>query len=192
MPKIDITKIEGYTTMTPEQKLAALESYEYDDAAGELERTKAALSKANSEAAENKRKLKEKLTEDELKTQAEVEERETLKKTNAELLEKLTVTENTKSLIALGYEEALAGETAKAMFTGDTAKVFANQKAHQEAMSKKIEADLLKNTPTPPAGAGSQAVDYAKKIEEAQASGDYSLMAYYTRLSAEQEAQATT
>ena len=31
MAKIDITKIEGYDKMTPEEKLAALEAFEYED-----------------------------------------------------------------------------------------------------------------------------------------------------------------
>ena len=31
MAKIDITKIEGYDIMTAEQKLAALEAFEYED-----------------------------------------------------------------------------------------------------------------------------------------------------------------
>ena len=52
MAKIDTSKIEGYAEMTPEQKLAALEGFEYEDNSAELEKQKNALSKANSEAAE--------------------------------------------------------------------------------------------------------------------------------------------
>lgn len=190
MPKIDVSLIEGYDTMTPEQKLAALEAYEYEDHADELERTKNALSKANSEAAESKRKLREKLTVDEQAAQQEAEEKEKLKKDNAALMEELSVTKNTAQLVALGYEAKLAAETAKAMFDGDTAKVFANQKKHQETMAYQIEADLLKKTPKPPAGAGGSGLDYQKKLEEARSSNDFAAVAYYTRLIAEQEAQA--
>ena len=190
MPKIDVSLIEGYDTMTPEQKLAALEAYEYEDHADELERTKNALSKANSEAAESKRKLREKLTVDEQAAQQEAEEKEKLKKDNAALMEELSVTKNTAQLVALGYEAKLAAETAKAMFDGDTAKVFANQKKNQETMAHQIEADLLKKTPKPPAGAGGSGLDYQKKLEEARSSNDFAAVAYYTRLIAEQEAQA--
>lgn len=56
MVKIDVSKIEGYAEMTAEQKLAVLESYEYNDYSGEVERYKNAASKANSEAAEWKKK----------------------------------------------------------------------------------------------------------------------------------------
>ena len=56
MAKIDITKIEGYDKMTPEEKLAALEAFEYEDNFSELEKYKNAASKANSEAAEWRKK----------------------------------------------------------------------------------------------------------------------------------------
>lgn len=49
MAKIDVTKIEGYEQMTPEQKLAALEGFEYEDNAAEVERLKNANSKAYME-----------------------------------------------------------------------------------------------------------------------------------------------
>ena len=64
MAKIDTSKIEGYADMTPEQKLAALEGYEYEDNAAELEKQKNALSKANSEAAEWKHKHNALLSEE--------------------------------------------------------------------------------------------------------------------------------
>ena len=68
MAKIDISKIENYASLTPEQKLTALEAYEVEDAGGgDLEKYKAAASKANSEAAELKRQLKARMTEDEQK-----------------------------------------------------------------------------------------------------------------------------
>lgn len=56
MAKIDTSKITGYAEMSAEDKLKALEAFEYEDNAAELEKQKAAVSKANSEAAEWKRK----------------------------------------------------------------------------------------------------------------------------------------
>lgn len=164
MARIDTTKIEGYDKMTPEQKLSALEGYDYEDNTDELERTKTALSKANSEAAENKRKLKEKMTEEEQKAQADAEDKQKLQKERDDLLERVSVSENTAQLISLGYDPALAAETAKAMFDGDTTKVFANQKKHQENIQKKIEADLLNKTPTPPAGGGKLTAEAFQKM----------------------------
>ena len=57
MPKIDTSTIAGYAEMTAEQKLAALESFEYDDGSKQNEKLKAAMDKAASEAASYKKKL---------------------------------------------------------------------------------------------------------------------------------------
>nr|DAE04982.1 MAG TPA: hypothetical protein [Siphoviridae sp. ctO0R2] len=79
MAKIDITKIEGYDKMTPEEKLAALEAFEYEDNSFELEKYKNAASKANSEAAEWRKKHNALLSEEEQKKQANEEELTTLR-----------------------------------------------------------------------------------------------------------------
>jgi hypothetical protein len=42
------------------------------------------------------------------------------------------------------------------MVNGEVDKVFANQKKHLEAMEKKIRADVLKGTPKPEGGNGSE------------------------------------
>ena len=135
MAKIDTSKIEGYAEMTPEQKLAALEGFEYEDNSAELETQQNALSKANSEAE----------------------------------------------------------DPAKALADRDSAKVIANQSKFLEEYAKKVKADAIKKTPKPGAGSGSGtegAVDYGKKIEEAQKNGDFTAVAYYTRLKAQAEAEA--
>ena len=85
MPKIDTSKIEGYAEMTPEQKLEALEGYEYEDHSEELERQKAAVSKANGEAAEWKRKHTALLSEDEKKKQEDADKLASMEKELAEL-----------------------------------------------------------------------------------------------------------
>ena len=43
----------------------------------------------------------------------------------------------------------------------------------------------MKNTPKPPAGNGTLLADYKQKIDEAQANGDFTAVAYYTRLAAQ-------
>jgi hypothetical protein len=54
----------------------------------------------------------------------------------------------------MGYEEALADDTAKAMAEGQIDKVFANQKKFLETHDKTLKAEILKTTPKPPAGKG--------------------------------------
>ena len=75
--KIDTAKIENYAEMTAEEKLAALEAYEFEAPAPkepeDVARLKAALSNANSEAKKWKDELRAKQTEAE---RAEAERKE--------------------------------------------------------------------------------------------------------------------
>jgi chromosome segregation ATPase len=76
--KIDTSKIDGYAEMTAEDKLKALEEYEIEtpkDNSEEINKLKASLSKANSDAAEWKRQFREKQSEQE-RAEAERAERE--------------------------------------------------------------------------------------------------------------------
>lgn len=149
--KIDTTKIEGYADMTAEEKLAALEAYEMDTT-GLVK--KDLLDKAASEAAAYKKQLREKQTADE---QAQAEQAEAFKTMQAELETLRTekaVDASTKKWMSLGYDEKLATETAKAMVAGDTEKVFANHAKFIADKEKNLRAELLKDTPAPPPGAG--------------------------------------
>lgn len=192
MPKIDTSLIEGYADMTPEQKLAALEGYEYDDHSEELERQKAAVTKANGEAAEWKRKHTALLSEEEKKKQEDADKLTSMEKELAELRKDKVVSDYKAKYIAQGYDEALATETAEALAAGDMDKVFANQQKFLAGYSKTVKAEALKGTPKPPAGGSSMGTDFAKKIEEAQKMGDLTAVAYYTRLQAQAEAEEKT
>ena len=189
MPKIDTSKIEGYAEMTPEQKLAALEGYEYEDHSEELERQRAAVTKANGEAAEWKRKHTALLSEDEKKKQEDADKLASMEKELTELRKDKVVSDYKAKFVAQGYSEELADETAKALAEGDMTKVFANQQKFLTDYAKGVKAEALKGTPKPPAGGSSTDVDFAKKIEEAQKSGDLTAVAYYTRLQAQAEAE---
>ena len=154
MAKIDTSKIENYTNMTAEEKLAALEAFEYEADNSDAERLKAAVSKANSEAAELKRQLKARMTEDEQK-EAERAAKEAEKDALLESLKKdKTVSESKARFLGLGYDEKLAAETAKALADGDMEKVFANQGIHIENVKKAERAASLAGDPKPPAGSG--------------------------------------
>lgn len=92
----------------------------------------------------------------------------------------------------MGYDESLATETATAMVDGDMDKVMANQSKYLEVQKKAIQADHMRKTPRPAAGSeNTGGMDYAKKIAEAQASGNLTAAAYYTRLKAQDEANQT-
>lgn len=186
MAKIDVTKIDGYKEMSAEDKVKALESYEYEDSAAELKRYKDAVTKANSEAAEYKRQLKERMSEEELKAKEETDRVKELETQLAEALKRESISKDTAKYLSLGYEQDLARETAEAWANGDKDKVFANQQKFQESYDKKIRADILNNTPTPPAGSGTEGVDFLKLRDEAISNGDYAAVAYYTRMNEQQ------
>lgn len=152
MAKIDVSKIEGYAEMSAEEKLKVLESFEYDDGASEIERYKSATSKANSEAAEWKKKHNALLSEDEKAKQEQADYIAQLKKQNEDLLKERDVAKYKTELLAMGYSDETATETANALFNGDISKVLKNQAKFVEEQKKAVIAEGVKNTPVPPAG----------------------------------------
>lgn len=148
---------------------------------------KTLLEKANSEAAEFKKKWKAASSEQEQKAIEEAE-RQAQVEEELKLLRRATkVSEYEKQHLALKYEEAEAKEIAEALYDGDMDTVFRLQKKHEEALQKAIKADLMKQMPTPPSG-NQTSIDFSKQIAEAQASGDMALMASLLRQQAEANA----
>ena len=149
MAKIDVTQIEGYETMTVEEKLKALEEFDVPgpDYSGFVKKEQ--FDKTASELATAKKQLREKMTEDEAAKQKEQEEREELQNKYDKLLRESVIAKNKAKLVALGYDESLADETATAMADGDSEKVFINQQKHLTAFEKKVRAEALKDTPKP-------------------------------------------
>ena len=179
--------------MTEEEIATALQAVGQGNDA-EVNKLKTALSKANSEAAEYKKQLRGKQSEDEAAAAVQKEEQEKLLKENGELKRSMNLSQRKAKLLAMGYDETLADETAAAMVDGDMDKVIVNQSKFLEVQKKDIQADHMRKTPRPAAGSeDTGGMDYAKKIEEAQAIGNISAAAYYTRLQAQDEAgQADT
>lgn len=151
MAKIDVTKIEGYESMSAEEKLAALEAYEFEPTAPATDsetKLKEALSRANTSAAEWKQKYRATLddakrAEEERaeRDRARDEELETLRKERA--IDKLSA-----QYLSAGYSPELASASAKAQVEGDTATVVANQLKFIEETKKKLEAEALGKQPT--------------------------------------------
>ena len=131
--KVDVTKIEGYADMTPEEKLKALEGYEFEDPDMSEFVSKKTFDKTASELAKKKKELADKLTEDEARQLADKENLEAMQKELAELRRERQIAENKAKYLGLGYSEELAADTAKALSDGDMDKVFKNQKAHLES-----------------------------------------------------------
>lgn len=141
---------------------------------------KSLLEKANSEAADYKKRWKTAASEQEQKQIEEAEKQAQIEEELKTLRRASKVSEYEKQHLALKYEEKDAKEIAEALYDGDMETVFRLQKKHEEALQKAIKADLLKDMPTPPAG-NQTTIDYSKQIADAQASGDMALMAALIR-----------
>lgn len=151
--KINVDSIKGYSEMTPEQKLQALEGYEFDvDYTGYVK--KELFDQTAHDAADWKKKYNARLTDEE---KASAERQQKIEEMEAELetlRREKTVSSYTADYLALGYEEKLAKETAEAVADGDFAKVMANQKKFLAKYEQTIQANLLKDTPRPDSAGG--------------------------------------
>ena len=151
----DLLKDAYKDGMTVEEINAALAGIELPtDNSAEVERLKNALSKSNSEAADYKKQLREKMSADEIKAKEDSDKMEELQSKYDALLKESQISKYKASLLALGYEDKLAAETAEAIVSGDMVKMFANQKKNLESAEKKIREDVLKGTPRPEGGNG--------------------------------------
>lgn len=155
----DLLKDAYKEGMSVEDIEKALEGIELpSDGSAEIERLKNALTKSNSEAADYKKQLREKMTAEEAKAKEDADKWDELQSKYDALLKESTITKNKARLLGLGYDDALATEVAEAMAEGDTDKVFAAQKKHLDSVEKKIREEAMKGTPKPTGGSGSNTV----------------------------------
>lgn len=161
MAKIDTTKIEGYDSMTAEEKLAALEAMDIDepDYTGWVK--KDVFDKTSSDLAAYKKQLRDKMTEEEAAKAKAAEDMASIMSELESLRADKTISEYTTQFMAVGYDEALAKASAKALQSGDTTTMFKNHAKFVIERDKAIKAELLKGTPTPPPGEGSKGVTKA-------------------------------
>ena len=167
----DLLKDAYKEGITVEEIEAALADVEVPaDQSAELERLKNANTKLSSENAEWKRKHREALSEEERKAQETADRMKQLEEQNAALLRESGVAKHKAKFLGMGYEEALASEAAVAMVDGDMEKLFTYQQKHQEALEKKIRADVLKGTPkpVPDKGEGVMTLEKLRKMSPAE------------------------
>ena len=167
--RIDTAKIEGYAEMSAEDKLKALEEFEFEapapkDSSDEVNKLKTALSKANSDAAEWKRQFREKQTEAE-RAEAERKEHEQEVENELRTLRRdKTVSGYIAQCLALGYTQELAQKAAEAMADGNAAEIMNCQQEFLEVKQRELEAAALNKQPTLTSGSPPTA-----KVAEAEA-----------------------
>ncbi len=154
MAKIDFSKIEGYESMSAEEKLAALEALELPDPDYSGYVKKDVADKYASEAASFKKQLRERMSEEEAAKAKAAEDMANVMQELETLRADKAVGEYTAQFMGIGYDEALARSTATALQKGDMSVMFKNHAKFVADREKALKAELLRSTPTPPAGNG--------------------------------------
>ena len=147
----------------------------------ELAKARAAVIKANGEAAEWKRKYRSMQSEEDAARQQREEEHNAVVTERDNLRRELNISRHSAKFLEQGYDAALAASTAEALVDGDFDKVFANQKTFMTNREKQIRAEIMRDTPRPGAAGSGNPVDYTKEIDAAIASGDTALAAALVR-----------
>ena len=157
--KIDTSTIAGYDEMSAEQKLEALQNYEYNDNSAnianlnaEMSKLKNQLSKANSEAKKWKDAHNNQLSEEERQKNERDEELELYKARVEELEKKEAISSLTTKFLAQGFEQEIAAKAADAYYNKNDDEFFRLHNQWKDAHDKAFKAELLKQTPNPKAG----------------------------------------
>lgn len=174
--------------MTAEEIVAELENVSLpQDRADEIERLKNAVTRANAEVAEHKRKLKDKMSEDEKKSAEEAERIATIESENKELKKKIAISEYTAKFMASGLDADMASKSAEAAYAGDIDTVIANYNAKIAGVKESVKAELISATPGMKGGSTSGKVkDFSGDIGSSIATGDFANAAALMRLQQEQ------
>ena len=164
--KIDTTKIEGYENLSAEDKVKALEGYEYEVPKSEDESgLKKLLSDRNSEIKKLKDEIRSKMDASEREKLEKEEELERLKQTVAEFEKANKITSLKASYLAIGYNEELAQKRATFMADGDFVNATAVEKEFLTWHDRELKAEKIRSTPSP-ASSGSGSFEKAVTLDE--------------------------
>ena len=139
MAKIDTSKIENFDSMSDEEKIKALQDFDFTTSE-ELE------SSENAELKRQKKKLESEKADDDDAHKTEIEK---LTERIDEMVKVNSINEYKASFIAQGYSEELALDTAKASVDGDIKKIMANQKKFLEEHDKKVIQKAMTEVKSP-------------------------------------------
>lgn len=166
MAQIDTAGIEGFDSMTADEKVSALLAFQYDDGAEKLKaaeaetaKWKAASDKASSEAAGYKKQLNASKSEEE---RAKIETEETMKAMQEELAalrQEKKISDAKTVFLGGGFDEATAADAATAFVESDIAKMSAALKKYREAIEIQTKSKLMDSSPKPDGGYPEDAAD---------------------------------
>ena len=154
MSKIDLSLIEGYEAMSLEDKVKLLESFEFDDSElsklrEDNKKQKDLITRYTGEISSLKKAQNQGLTEAEKKAKEQEDAMLDLQSKYDALLRSSTISTYQAKYIALGYDEAMALETATALVEGDMDKVFGNSEKFKASLEKQYKAEAARAMPRP-------------------------------------------
>lgn len=101
------------------------------------------------EAANYRKQLNANKSQEEINKEETQRQLDELASQNADLTKKLSIMENEKKFISMGYNEESAHKVASALAEGDMKSFFKQQEIFNAELSKKYKAEALNNTKTP-------------------------------------------
>lgn len=156
---IDTSSIEGFDSMTAEEKVTALLGFQYDDGTEKLKaaeenaaKLKAAFDKASSEAAGYKKQLNATLSDEEKKRNEDAEIRKQLEERLAEFEQREKISTAKAAFLGGGFDEATASDAANAFIAGDIDKMSAAVKKFRASIEVQTKSRLMDSNPSPESG----------------------------------------
>lgn len=148
--KIDPSKIEGFDNLSADEKVAALLNQEIEveqTEPADVTKLKTSLSKANSEAAEYKRLLREKQTEAERAEADRAEREKALQDELASYRDKERISSYKAQLMSAGVDSETADLMAKSLPEGVADEYFLATKSFLEQQRKNADIANLGKQP---------------------------------------------
>ena len=160
MATINTESINGFDSMTAEEKVSALLAFQYDDGSEKLKaleadvaKWKASSDKASSEAAGYKKQLNASKSEEELKRQESEETLKAMQEKLAEYEQRDKISTAKAAFLGGGFDETTAADAANAFITGDIEKMSAAVKKFRESIEVSTKSKLMGSNPKPESGA---------------------------------------
>jgi hypothetical protein len=159
--KIDPSKIEGFDNLSADEKVAALLNQEIEveqTEPADVTKLKTSLSKANSEAAEYRRLLREKQTEAERAEADRAEREKALQDELASYRDKERISSYKAQLMSAGVDSETADLMAKSLPEGVSDEYFLATKSFLDNQRQKLLTESINKQPglsvgTPPTAA---------------------------------------
>lgn len=158
---------EGEASSDETEPENATDNKELDDLKATVDKLKKALSNANTESAEYRRKLKSKQTEDEQRAEAEAEK----DKKFADLERRLAISENKSAFANIGFTAENAQEAAEAFADKDFERLSNCISTFKAELEKQIKAEIAKSAPKLGGNSATKTAE-EKNIEYAKARGE--------------------